>query len=236
MKIQLISDLHTEFLKYGEMNTLVNDICNIGCDVRILAGDIGSGWLLPAFLKRVVYKSKPPVIYVPGNHDWYGKDAAYYMADIEGKAGSLGYTVLNRSTTTIKGQRFIGCTGWYHCIPQRDAITDATAVDHAKNWIPREGEKDRVFLEDTVFSEDVVITHYLPHKQSLAPQYAASDNRYFYVPYDYLIEERKPKLWLHGHTHSANDYTLDCGTRVVCNPRGYPGEKTGFIMKKTIRF
>jgi hypothetical protein len=31
-------------------------------------------------------------------------------------------------------------------------------------------------------------------------------------------------LWLHGHTHAAFDYNVR-GTRVVCNPRGYPRER-----------
>jgi hypothetical protein len=31
-----------------------------------------------------------------------------------------------------------------------------------------------------------------------------------------------PSLWLHGHVHKSFDYTI-CNTRVVCNPRGYPG-------------
>lgn len=30
-----------------------------------------------------------------------------------------------------------------------------------------------------------------------------------------------------GHSHCAVDYKI-AGTRVVCNPRGYPGEETGF--------
>ena len=34
-------------------------------------------------------------------------------------------------------------------------------------------------------------------------------------------------ILVHGHVHEAEDYVL-AGTRVVCNPRGYPGEATGF--------
>jgi hypothetical protein len=33
-------------------------------------------------------------------------------------------------------------------------------------------------------------------------------------------------LWVHGHTHSSFDYLLN-GTRVVCNPRGYPLRRQG---------
>jgi Icc-related predicted phosphoesterase len=38
-----------------------------------------------------------------------------------------------------------------------------------------------------------------------------------------VIEKYQPDLWIHGHTHVPCDYEL-CGTRVVCNPRGYPNE------------
>ena len=42
-----------------------------------------------------------------------------------------------------------------------------------------------------------------------------------------LIEgPNAPDLWIHGHTHVALDYRVgEC--RVVCNPLGYPQEKTG---------
>ena len=44
-----------------------------------------------------------------------------------------------------------------------------------------------------------------------------------------VIEEFAPALWIHGHTHDAFDYEI-YGTRVVCNPRGYPeeAERYGF--------
>jgi hypothetical protein len=35
------------------------------------------------------------------------------------------------------------------------------------------------------------------------------------------------KYWIHGHTHTHFDYKIgEC--RVICNPRGYPNENTGF--------
>jgi len=39
---------------------------------------------------------------------------------------------------------------------------------------------------------------------------------------DLLIEDKKPALWLHGHTHESRDYKIG-KTRIICNPRGYPG-------------
>ena len=34
-------------------------------------------------------------------------------------------------------------------------------------------------------------------------------------------------LWIHGHTHRAQDYYIGA-TRVLCNPRGYPEEDSGW--------
>jgi predicted phosphodiesterase len=40
-----------------------------------------------------------------------------------------------------------------------------------------------------------------------------------------LIKRYKENIlvWCHGHTHEAADKIVE-GVRVVCNPRGYPGE------------
>ena len=37
----------------------------------------------------------------------------------------------------------------------------------------------------------------------------------------------KADLWVYGHTHVAADFSKE-GCRVVSNPRGYPGQNTGF--------
>jgi len=64
MKLHILSDLHTEFADFSPPET--------GADVVILAGDIGVGvggveWAARRF-------SKVPVVYVPGNHEFYGHD------------------------------------------------------------------------------------------------------------------------------------------------------------------
>lgn len=69
MKIQLASDLHLEFIACqfpGE--TLIAQA--VGADVLVLAGDIGNGLLgVNLFAHWPV-----PVLYVPGNHEYYGTD------------------------------------------------------------------------------------------------------------------------------------------------------------------
>jgi hypothetical protein len=43
-----------------------------------------------------------------------------------------------------------------------------------------------------------------------------------------MVESSGAALWIHGHLHRADDYVIG-STRVLCNPRGYPDESTGFV-------
>jgi Icc-related predicted phosphoesterase len=62
---------------------------------------------------------------------------------------------------------------------------------------------------------------------SVAKRYANDPlNPAFASRLEDLIEKYQPALWIHGHTHEPCDYEL-FGTRVLCNPRGYPREKRG---------
>jgi Icc-related predicted phosphoesterase len=80
------------------------------------------------------------------------------------------------------------------------------------------------------------MTHFPPILQSEHPKYAGDPyNPYFVNDLPDLVRELKPKLWVHGHTHSAFDYEFE-GVRVVCNPIGYPGEniKEPIFMPKIV--
>jgi hypothetical protein len=148
----------------------------------------------------------------------------------------------------LAGVRFLGVTGWtdYSAtgnvpLAEWDAqrmITDfrkirtaayrkvrpadfADLSHHAKSWLCAKLAKP--FNEPTV-----VITHHAPSMMSLSGNMeagshldAAYANRWENLMGGDLA------LWVHGHSHRAVDYEL-AGTRVVSNPRGYPGEKTGF--------
>jgi hypothetical protein len=72
----------------------------------------------------------------------------------------------------------------------------------------------------------VVVTHFAPHPRSIAPGYVGHRaNPGFVVDLEKTMGSAA--LWIHGHTHTFFDYRVR-GTRVICNPRGYPGEATGF--------
>jgi Icc-related predicted phosphoesterase len=82
----------------------------------------------------------------------------------------------------------------------------------------------------------VVVTHHLPASKSIATRYANDPlNPAFASRLEDVIERYRPALWIHGHTHEPCDYEL-FRTRVICNPRGYPGEysRGGFKPEFTV--
>ena len=87
-------------------------------------------------------------------------------------------------------------------------------------------ECNRRFVElaEQTTAETVVITHHLPTEQSVDAHFVESEwNRFFVCDMSRVILERKPRLWLHGHTHCSLDYRYE-QTRVICNPFGYAWE------------
>src|SRR5262249_19550368 len=100
-----------------------------------------------------------------------------------------------------------------------------TLIEGFVPWVHEAHARHLAFLEQNVRPGDVVVTHFLPHPRSVAPQYAESPLNRFYLAEDTaaLVERAGARLWIHGHTHVAFDYRVG-DPRVLCNPRGYPGE------------
>ena len=81
----------------------------------------------------------------------------------------------------------------------------------------------------------VVCTHYAPSKKSTPDRYigaVALNGAYSSNLDNFIIDNPQIKLWTHGHTHDAFDYTIG-QTRIVCNPRGYVKGKSDY-KKKTV--
>ena len=233
MKLHVLSDLHTEFADFSPPET--------DADVVILAGDIGVGlggieWAARQF-------PKAPVIYVPGNHEFYGHDIG--LTDELKAAAPANIDVLNNDKLELHGIRFLGSTLWtdfnlhgdeeawfarqcakqlmkdfasIHNGSRRFTPEDSVELHEAsKTWLV--GELERKFEGPTV-----VVTHHLPASTSVALRYANDPlNPAFASSLEDVIEKHRPELWIHGHTHAPCDYEL-FDTRIICNPLGYPGE------------
>lgn len=236
MRIRFFSDLHLETRSFEPSHA--------DADLVILAGDIGNGtdgidWALQHF--------PCPMLYVAGNHEYFeGEYHAVQEALREATAGTR-ITLLDCGTHLAGAVRFLGCTLWtdfslappesrqqsiersrrfnpdYQHIrmgglPLQPEDTVALCQAH-RAWLAR--ELARPFEGTTV-----VITHFAPHRGSIARQFAGNAaNPGFIVPLDELMGPAA--LWIHGHTHSSFDYPAN-GTRIVANPRGYEQEDSGF--------
>lgn len=142
--------------------------------------------------------------------------------------------------------RFLGCTlwtdfklfgdgdDWFAMRRAKQSIEDFASIKYGDRlFTPQDSvslhEESKAWLKAELEQElqgpTVVVTHHLPAAKSVAPRYATDPlSPSFASKCEGLIEEYTPELWIHGHTHVPCDYEL-YETRVVCNPRGYPGER-----------
>lgn len=121
-----------------------------------------------------------------------------------------------------------GSTGWF--LPTQSVILHRAA----REWLEQR-------LGEPFDGATVVVTHHCPHPGSVPERFRGSVlTPAFCSDLSSIIEMYHPALWIHGHTHDALDYVVNWsdgsgGTRVVCNPRGYPHESgTGFDPAKII--
>ena len=240
MRFHVLSDLHIDHEDFHPPQT--------DADAVILAGDIGVGlrglaWILTRF------DASRPIVYVPGNHEFYFSDLSL-TDDLVAAAPSHVHPLTNREVI-LGGVRVLGATLWTDFSLFGDARKRSSMEEAGRRMNDFEVIRfgDRVFVpEDSVVlhraSRDwleqrltepfdgptVVVTHHLPSARSVPERYARSTlTAAFASDLETLMNGRRIALWVHGHTHAARDYRLN-GTRVVCNPRGYPRERdwTGF--------
>jgi predicted phosphodiesterase len=235
MKIRVLSDLHLEFSNFKPEEVL--------SDVIVLAGDIGVGaegliWARQVFLGK-------EIIYVPGNHEFYGFERKATMDSLHKLAKANEIHFLNDQQVVLRSSngeavRFLGSTLWtdFLCFGESNQEQCITVGQLSLNDFRKIKEGEDLFsakrslelhqqslawlvteLEKPFNGKTVVVTHHLPSMSSVSSRFKTSLlTACFASELNYLFG--KMTLWIHGHTHDPCDYQIN-GTRVVCNPRGY---------------
>jgi Icc-related predicted phosphoesterase len=230
MKALIASDLHFEFHKDAG-KAFVESLPD--ADVLVCAGDLCDARGICAALKLLASKY-PHVVFTFGNHEFYYRSIPIVRHDVariekivneDDRYGQLH--VLDNSTCTIEGQRFVGTTLWFRYEPGHALIArnmnDFHVILDFSSSVYEENERALAFLQETVTSDDVVVTHHLPAEASVSPRYVGHKlTTFFLCDVEEFIQERQPKIWVHGHTHDSCDYVIGT-TQVLCNPFGYVG-------------
>jgi predicted phosphohydrolase len=231
MRIHVLSDLHLEF---GPIQLPAVD-----ADLVILAGDVhiklnGIRWIRENI-------PDTPVIYLVGNHEYYGEKLPRLLDKIREEAAGTNIHLLENESIEFGEFRFFGATLWTdmelhgdHHVGCLEAMQmndyklirrspdfrklrpiDTRALHHASV------RHIEAFLKSGDPRRLVVITHHAPTILSL-PEHRRTEiiSCAYASRLDSLIEVHEPLLWIHGHIHHSQDYRL-ARTRILSNPRAY---------------
>lgn len=219
MRIYYISDLHLERFNF------VPKIKNYKHEdkILVLAGDIATTYMdqkiADGFFNQCYEMfGKDNVYYIKGNHEYY-------------KSEYDETKVIRLKDTTRK---IVGCTLWTdfengsieNMLVCSRGIDDFHLIEkHTPLHQYKYFKRDFKFLKKNVKKDSIVITHHLPSFKCINKLYKDSDiNGAFASNLNEFIIDKKPKVWIHGHTHKAVDTKIG-DTRIICNPFGYLGRE-----------
>jgi Icc-related predicted phosphoesterase len=216
---------------------------HVDADVTVFAGDVHTGtnglkWILQT------YRDKP-VVYVLGNHEFYGQKIQKLVAKLKELAAGSTVHVLDNDRVEIGGVVFLGTTLWTDfCL-----YGDPVKAERLARWGMNDFQKIRImptfrrFLpknarefhahslewmrREASATQDkgvVVVSHHAPSPKSI-PASRQDDplNVAYASNLEPFIADIGPALWIHGHIHHRAEYMVG-RTRVISNPRGHKSE------------
>ena len=227
-KIQLLSDIHTEHDRdWGD--AFIESLDPSICDILVLAGDIGSANTYYRALVKIAQKYAPkPVVYVHGNHEFYGSDRLSVRAQMATLPSNVHW--LDHSSVMLGGIEFLGGTGWFDQRAVNPALcpnfSDFHWIKDLHSWVWAEHAAFRKFLASQSPSsrKRILVMHHAPSYKAVLPRWQRSNiNDFFFVDIEKEVVALAPAAVFHGHMHSGLQYSIG-STPVYANPRGYPQE------------
>ncbi|WP_341987765.1 metallophosphoesterase [Azorhizobium sp. AG788] len=240
MKLWIMSDLHLDAHPFDLR------IPSPTPDMLVVAGDVATP--LSTGIRWLRKSTDLPIVMVAGNADFYGTRLADEKALARQLAAEAGIHFLEEDGTIAQGVRFLGATLWTDYTLDGDYLGSMKAAtvgmtDHREigtgygAFRPEDAasahRRARAWLDGMLAQPfngpTVVVTHHAPTPRSIGSRFAGDPlNPAFASDLTDLIIRHAPDIWVHGHVHEGGDYRVGL-TRVVCNPKGYAFEPTGFM-------
>jgi len=261
LHLERYADFQPRIAPDTDVVVLAGDIGSYQPGSRLTGTDFG----LARFSPQRPGANQARVLFIPGNHEFDSLDHDATYARLRATCAELGIEWLDRETIIIGHVRFVGTTLWSDFDALASRETDLSKQLQLRNKAFRaanyylsknttlkdgapvlaEGLRElsldcqawlRAALRQPFDGVTVAVTHFAPSLLSADPRYGlAAGTAGFCNTLDSLFPWAG--LWLHGHLHCMNDYTVT-GTedgrpwscRVVANPLGYlsKGEQEGF--------
>lgn len=223
-RFSLISDMHIDFPQprtpYDKLEENV-----------IIAGDTSNGLEGLKFLQKL--KNKGFNVYaVDGNHEHYSNM----------RQGRSPQETTARFREEHKRYHdndpipVVLANGWYHVddgVLWAGYMNDSRMGNLSQLQVNASAAEDAKTVGERLQEwknhqrKGIVVTHTAPCLDTLNPQYEGhfSNDWYWNPAMEELLKEFSEQIhiWCHGHSHAFADKIVH-GVKVVCNPRGYPGE------------
>lgn len=221
----LISDMHVDFPQdktpYDKLENTV-----------VVAGDTGNGLVGLKFLNKLRRKGFD-VWATEGNHEHYsnltqdrdhGDTTARFREEFPGQGFLFeGVPIILRNGWYVVSDEVL----WQNMMNDSKRSCLSRTEVNTLAWNNYNNIKQELESWKNFQYRGVVVTHTAPCEETLDPKFSGQfSNEWYFNPYmRQLLKEYSDQiqLWCHGHTHAYNEAEV-YGVRVVCNPRGYPGE------------
>ncbi len=249
MDFQIASDLHLETC--GGMGALPHRFPKRQAPVLILCGDVYP-YSMPDYAKVLQKVAEPfdMVLYVPGNHEYYGsdRDIDSYIEKVCYSIGNVVY--MNNRSINIMGVQFIGATMWTDNPTGRNASSVMNDYRMIGGMTPTRtkaihDQHKRYVIKEIMRAKDagrtgaVVMTHHAPDIRlafDITSRPVETFPFYFSKDLRRITDDSFIKVWVHGHTHEAyRTHIHPKGPLFVSNAMGYPNEETGYCNCSVVR-
>lgn len=243
MRVAIRSDLHLEG------NCIPSGLGSNSdhVDLVVLAGDIAVKNLDISLQDiRECYR-KVPILFVPGNHEYYGYDFDERNEQMESICAKHDILMLSDGVVySSDDYQFFGSTLWsdmsaidgYPRESDKGVVESSVSdfyrisVDGRKYTVDdmiQKSKKEKAFVERMLMCQgdmkSVVIGHFPPLLELGNPIFQKNAlTNYFHNDWSDLILRYNPFAWIYGHIHYNSPYKKHFDTHLLSNQRGYNKE------------